>query len=555
MLWVCRAGSRGEFENYFLEKGVIALTWTHLESDLTAYRDKNRLKKPVEGIYPDKKPGAVSNKIGMADRFINQMKPGDFVLMPSKIVPGKIYLGTIESDCTYNPKEPNIYRHQRKVVWKKETISRSDLDQDILHTLGSLLSIYGISDDDKAKRILAVAKIQSADSPNCGHDEHSEQDDEQENDIENSAIDEITNRIYRSYKGKGMEFVVASILRAKGFYCLETVGADDGIDVLATTGPLGFGGLKICVQVKTGDAPIDKPVLHELQGAMTNVGADYGLLVSWNGFKTSYDKEKRDKFFTIRFWDHQDIVKEFLDNYEKLDERIREAVPLKRVWIPDVHEDRSRSYRSGSPLHLSGLGGRIPSRIAVPGPVRPLRSDPDGFCCLDPDRRAGIIAEHRSERVRSLAHNADRPRGQPLLQALQSEVLGERRRIPSHVRHVRLIDNLLIGNHSSDMKDLVLRLHCQDVAVKPHRDDGPPVQPLLDPPAVVGEVFPEPPLSPGPPIPELHVQHPGAVPCPGRVSMSLGMMPLPEGILPKSAAIASAFVSAIWSIPRESGPG
>lgn len=341
MLWVCRAGAMGEFENYFLEKGIIALTWTHLESDLTKCHSRNQLKKPVEEIYPDKKPAAVSNKIGMADRFINQMKPGDLVLMPSKIVPGRIYLGTIKSDCTYNSNEPNIYRHQRRIIWKKETINRSDLDQDILHTLGSLLSIYSISDDSKVQRILAAAKIQSADTPRSDQDESSEQESDQESDIEASAIEEITNRIYRSYKGKGMESVVASILRAKGFYCLETVGADDGIDVLATTGPLGFGGLKICVQVKTGDAPIDKPVLHELQGAMTNVGADYGLLVSWNGFKTSYDKEKRDKFFTIRFWDHTDIVKEFLDNYEKLDERIRETIPLKRVWIPDVHEDRS----------------------------------------------------------------------------------------------------------------------------------------------------------------------------------------------------------------------
>lgn len=363
MLWVCRAGAMGEFENHFLEKGIIALTWSRMNADLTPCHDRSQLKSAIDDAYAGEKPGFLANRLGVSDRFINQMKPGDLVLMPSKIVPGRIYLGTIESGCSYHPDEPNIYRHQRRVSWNKETISRSDLDQDVIHTLNSSLTLFGVTDESKAKRILAAARTPTSDP-------ESDVPPEPDRDIEESAIDEITKIIYRRYKGKGMESVVASILTAKGFYCHETAGADDGIDVLATTGPLGFGGLKICVQVKTGDAPIDKPVLHELQGAMTNVGADYGLLVSWNGFKTSYDKEKRDKFFTIRFWDHQDIVKEFLENYEKLDERIREAVPLKRVWIPDVHDDRSRSEGSS----IRGTASSRSARWWAIRPLLPLRS-------------------------------------------------------------------------------------------------------------------------------------------------------------------------------------
>jgi restriction system protein len=61
---------------------------------------------------------------------------------------------------------------------------------------------------------------------------------------------------------------------------LSAPGPDKGIDILASPGPLGFGRPRICVQVKSGDAPVDLPTLNQLIGAMQNVQADQGLLVS-----------------------------------------------------------------------------------------------------------------------------------------------------------------------------------------------------------------------------------------------------------------------------------
>lgn len=55
---------------------------------------------------------------------------------------------------------------------------------------------------------------------------------------------------------------------------------------------MGFGSPKICVQVKTQDTPVDRPTLDQLGGVMNNVQAEYGLLVSWNGFKDSVAREE-----------------------------------------------------------------------------------------------------------------------------------------------------------------------------------------------------------------------------------------------------------------------
>jgi restriction system protein len=44
------------------------------------------------------------------------------------------------------------------------------------------------------------------------------------------------------------------------------------------------------VQVKSQDTPVERTVLDQLQGVMTNVGADQGLLMAWGGFKSSVTK-------------------------------------------------------------------------------------------------------------------------------------------------------------------------------------------------------------------------------------------------------------------------
>ena len=77
--------------------------------------------------------------------------------------------------------------------------------------------------------------------------------------------------------------------------------------MLAAPGPLGFGNPRLCVQAKSGDTPVDLPTLQQLIGAMENVRAEQGLLVSWGGFKSSVDREAPSQFFRVRNFQQQDI--------------------------------------------------------------------------------------------------------------------------------------------------------------------------------------------------------------------------------------------------------
>lgn len=157
--------------------------------------------------------------------------------------------------------------------------------------------------------------------------------------IEENMLDQISDYILQKFKGNHMEDLVAAILKAKGYTVYRSPeGADRGVDLLASSGELGFGGTKICVQVKSHDAPVDRPAMDQLIGTMSNVGADYGLLVSWSGFKSSVHKEIPKQFFKLRLWDANDVIKEIFNNYEKLPIEIRTEIPLKQVWVLNLEE-------------------------------------------------------------------------------------------------------------------------------------------------------------------------------------------------------------------------
>lgn len=84
--------------------------------------------------------------------------------------------------------------------------------------------------------------------------------------------------------------------------------------------------------------PADRPTLDQLIGAMQNVQAEQGLLVSWGGFKSTVSKERATQFFRVRLWDQDDLIEQLLAQYDKLDDDLRADLPLKRIWtvaMPD----------------------------------------------------------------------------------------------------------------------------------------------------------------------------------------------------------------------------
>lgn len=329
-VWLCRAGRYGEYEARFLEDGKIYYTFEEISVSLSSFGSKQDLQEYFLQVTPAVKKKAASVYAAQGNTFCNKMKVGDWVVTPSKTSPGLLHFAEISGGYIFNENAEESYRHARPVRWFAE-IHREQFEQDIQFSLGAAVTICNLKQENRIRQVVSKSlnsldctSILPTPPPN----------------LELLSLDTISEYIIRNYKGHGLARIVEAILKAKGFTVFRSPkGADHGVDLLASSGSLGFASPKICVQVKSTEDAVERVVLDQLIGTMANVGAEYGLLVSWGGFKSSIIRDIPMQFFKVRLWSRIEILNEFLQCYDKIDDEIKQEIPLKRIWVLDSEDD------------------------------------------------------------------------------------------------------------------------------------------------------------------------------------------------------------------------
>lgn len=324
-LWLVRAGSQGEREDFAIRENVAVIGWEEL-GDLSGIVSQEELLELLRRTYPNVKEKTLLNWRSQIWRFVKEMKEGDLVALPLKGRPF-IAFGRVVGPYKYRPDFPPDARHTRPVKWEKE-IPRTEIETDLLYSFGAFMTVCRIQRNNAEERVLGLLKGKSAPS---------REDDKTETltvNLEELALDQIRDYISRRFKGHRLTDLVAAILTAKGYKVhVAPKGPDGGIDILAGSGELGFGRPRIAVQVKSGDTPVDVKDIRELQGAMKNFQAEHGLFVSWAGFNQKVEREKYRIFFEIRLWSSEDLLKEIFSLYDKLPAELQAELPLKRIWV------------------------------------------------------------------------------------------------------------------------------------------------------------------------------------------------------------------------------
>jgi len=339
-IWLFRAGKHGEFEEKFLTDKRVYLTWNDLDFDLSSIEKKQDLYKKLIDHYDLEKEKTAINWASQIWPIAHRMEIGDWVVLPSK-VNRTIHFGEVKGEYVYDKSLGSPYYHYRDIEWFAIDIPRDNFDQDILYSLGAFMTVCKIHKNDAEKRIKAMyANDWIVKKGSTSIEVASDEDvDSTQIDLNEFILDRISEYIIRKFKGHDMEWLVEEILKAKGFTTYRSPeGADHGVDLLASADTLGFGSPRICVQVKSTDGTVDRPTLDQLIGTMSNYNADYGLLVSWSGFKNSVIKEIPKQFFKVRLWDSKKIIEEIFENYENLSDEIKAEIPLKRVWMLNEEE-------------------------------------------------------------------------------------------------------------------------------------------------------------------------------------------------------------------------
>jgi len=327
--WVVRAGRHGELEDYAVTSRVVAVGWHEL-GDISAISDRAELQRLMSATFPTDPITTTRIWTGEVWALKSRIQHGDWVAIPLSNR-AALAIGRIAGPYRYQADAPEDGRHQRPVEWVRTDLPRAAIDQDLLYSLGSALTVFQVRRNNAEERLTALAAGTARAAMRRQPD--AEPSEDEAIDLGQFARDQITAHIGRKFRGHELARLVAGILVAEGYKTLVSPpGADGGVDIVAGKGPMGFDEPRLAVQVKSSDSPVDVTVIRELQGVMPRFGAEHGLVVAWGGFKDSVLREARQLQFSIRLWDAGDLVDALEAAYERLSPELRAELPLQRLW-------------------------------------------------------------------------------------------------------------------------------------------------------------------------------------------------------------------------------
>lgn len=338
--WLVRGGRLGEWESWALENGVAGGGFAQVP-DISGCTSREEVVQILATALPEKSHKAHINYGGQLWSLRSRIQVGDIVVLPLRTRSRRLAIGRCTSGYKYLYSAEAGKRHSIGVEWLRTDVARSDLKQDLLFSLGAFMTICEIARNDAEVRLVRV--LDGGKDPGAGLPDPRPQksapidlepDSEPDQvDIETVALDSIRTRLIETFQSHQLATLVAAILGTKGLTCMVSEpGPDQGIDIVAGSGPLGLDSPRIVVQCKSSDSALDVAVVQRLQGALGTIGADQALLVAFGGLNRKASELLMNQQYKVKVWDADAVLNELLDVYDKVDEEIKEMLPLKQVW-------------------------------------------------------------------------------------------------------------------------------------------------------------------------------------------------------------------------------
>lgn len=321
-VWLVRAGRTAAAEDAALDKGLISFD-VGVRGDFSDAIDRDELYVAIAQSNGSASERHINQLTSQLETLLHGVEVGDFAVMPLRSA-GLVAIGIFRGDHGLD----GDGKPGRRVQWIKRDVARSCFRQDLLFSFNAKQSIAEISRNDCASRIEAILK--SGEDPGIGGWEDPLPSDCAV--LEAMLVRRLQHRLGAVFAGHALAELVAELLKAEGYkVSVAPPGKDGGVDVRAGMGPLGMD-MPLIVQVKSGDAIIGTEVLQQLEGAMSSTPGASGLLVAWGGLSQDARGLIKALHFRVRCWGAADVTEAYVTHYEKLPLRIRDKLPLRRVW-------------------------------------------------------------------------------------------------------------------------------------------------------------------------------------------------------------------------------
>ena len=327
-IWVIRGGKFGEYENRFIQESKVYLTRAGFNTDLNKIPEQAELRTVLDDFYPTLPSSKLASWSDQIWSFTHDIQQKDWIVVPSKLSP-VLHVGEITGEYTYEKNNSDPYYHSRDIKWVEKDIPRGYFPTDILYQLGGFKDVFNADTVEKVFHTMADNEWAQTKDDDTSY--------EQMNELiallQEISRDQIAQLIRTKFRGHRLAKLVKALMEAKGYtaHMGSTDEAGSDLDILAARGGMGFDDdARICIQVKADDIPV--ATLDKFLGTMNDVGANYGLLVSWGGFKSNVEQERSNEFFRVRLWNQNDLIDQVLAHYEELDNYIKGEIPIKSFW-------------------------------------------------------------------------------------------------------------------------------------------------------------------------------------------------------------------------------
>jgi restriction system protein len=321
----------------FLGEGIIAVGWPDA-GDLTDLpEDRDRFKTRLRESFPDRSEAWVANAAGQLLRFRHVMQAGELVVYSRK-VDRTINIGRIAGDYVYEPSVSGRYPNRRPVEWLTRELPRDEFSSGCLYEVGSALSVFTIK--EHREELLArldgeLGSLAGAEVPTPEAAEI-EPVSEDEPDVERiSALtgDFILKTFNSTLKGHDFARFCGWLFEALGYSVrVSEAGADGGIDILATEDPLGVKRPLLKIQCKSGSGKSGSSEVQALNGTLAE--SELGVFIAVGGYTTQAQQAARG-MPKMRLIGPDELIELVLAHYLQLPDEAKQAIPLRRVWMPD----------------------------------------------------------------------------------------------------------------------------------------------------------------------------------------------------------------------------
>lgn len=327
-MWMIR-GESGRLYDDFRDRKVAAIGWSQLAAVAKPNMTRKELTTLYQGMEPNIKSGTAISGASQVWRFINEIKPEDWVVTYSPT--NRTYLvGKVTGAYEYRPDwAAEDMPLVRPVQWQSKEIERDSLATASKNSLGSTLTVFVVP-DFAMQELLANATGKPAPAPPETAEE--EADTDPLAGLENLAIERIKDLV-NSLDWDEMQELVAGLLRAMGYKTqISPAGSDRGKDIIASPDGFGFENPRIIVEVKHRSGQMGSQAIRSFLGGRHK--DDRGLYVSTGGFtKDAYYEADRANV-PLTLWTLDNIVRALVEHYELTDSETKRLVPLKRAYLP-----------------------------------------------------------------------------------------------------------------------------------------------------------------------------------------------------------------------------